>query len=84
VVQLRGDLDLAQKPFRAQRRGDLVAQDLDGDGPVVSPVAGEEYDRHPAAAELPLNRVAVRQGPSGGAPQDRAYAAKIGPPHSLG
>ncbi len=62
MVELCRDLDLAQEPFRAQSRGDLVAQHLDGDGAVVSWVAGQEYHRHPAAAELPLERVTVRQG----------------------
>jgi len=38
-----------------------VAQHLDGDG-ASSWVAGQEYHRHPAAAELPLERVPVRQG----------------------
>jgi hypothetical protein len=62
VVELGGDLDLAEEPFRAQSRGDLVAQHLNGDSAVVSWVAGQEYHRHPAAAELPLERVTVRQG----------------------
>jgi len=57
VVELCRDLDLAKETFRAQGRGDLVAQHLDGDGAVVSWVAGQEYHRHPAAAELPLERV---------------------------
>src|SRR2546430_9001436 len=61
VVEPGGDLDLAQEPFRAESGGYLVAENLDGDGAVVSPVAGQEHDRHPTPAELPLERVAVRQ-----------------------
>jgi len=64
VVQLGGDLDLAQEPVRAQCGGDLVAQHLDGDGAVVSRVAGEEDHSHPPSAELPVYRITVRQGGS--------------------
>ncbi len=61
-MKFGGDLDLAQKPFRAEGRGDLLAEHLDGDGAIVSPVTGQEHHRHPALAELPLERVTIDQG----------------------
>src|SRR5207244_9591093 len=36
-------------------------EDLDGGGAVVSRGAGEEDPRHPAAAELPLERVTIHE-----------------------
>src|SRR5438105_1159833 len=62
VVQLRGGLDLSQEPVCAERGGDLLAEHLDGDETVMSRIAGQKHHRHAAAAQLPLERVAVRQG----------------------
>ena len=41
---------------------DLRAQDLDGDGAVVLAVARQIHHRHPAPAQLPVDRVAVAHG----------------------
>ena len=84
MVQLRGDLDLAQEPLRAQGRGDLLAQHLDGDGAVMAPVTGEKHDSHPSAPELALERVAVRQGGPEALLKIAHARAKIGLPPSAG
>ena len=62
MVELCGDLDLSQEPFCAERGGDLLAEYLDGDDTVMARVVGQKHHRHAAAAELPLERVAARQG----------------------
>src|SRR6266480_4400041 len=62
VVELGGDLDLAQKPLATQGRGDLLAEHLDGDRAVMPQVAAEQYHGHAPAAELPPEGVTVRQG----------------------
>ena len=56
------DLDLAQEPSGAERRGELGAQDLQGDGAAVFQVLGEVDRRHPTATELVLDRVAPGEG----------------------
>lgn len=43
-------------------RGDLLAQDLEGDLPVVAEIASEENDCHTPAADLSFDGIAVRQG----------------------
>src|SRR2546427_659760 len=53
---------LAEKPLRAERCGQLGLQDLNGDLAVVLPVLSEVDRRHPPAAELALDRVAVGEG----------------------
>ena len=60
--ELRGDLDLAQEPLGPERRGNLGAEHLEGDAALVAEVPGEVDRGHPAAAELALDRVAIRQG----------------------
>ena len=54
-------LDLAQEPLGAQRGGELRAQDLDGDAPVVPEVVGEVHRRHAARAELSLDAIVVSE-----------------------
>ena len=60
--QSSGDLDLAQKAVRPECGGELGAEDFDGDETLVFDIASEVDTRHPAAAELALNRVARAQG----------------------
>ena len=61
MLQPRRELDLAQEPLGAQAVGQLGAQHLERDRPVVPEVPGEVDRRHPAAAELALERVAAGQ-----------------------
>ena len=61
MLEARRDADLAAKAIRPERVRDLGAQHLERDHAVVLEVAREEDRRHPAAAELVLDRVAVRQ-----------------------
>jgi len=56
------DFDLLEKPLRAERRGELRLQHLDGDFAMVLQVLGEVDRRHPPAAELALDCVAVGEG----------------------
>ncbi len=53
------ELDLAEKPFRPERRGQLRPQHFHGHRAVVLQVQREEDGRHPASAELALDAVAV-------------------------
>ena len=62
VLESREDLDLAEEALGDFAGDDLRAQDLDGDGTVVLAVAREIHQRHPAAAQLSLDRVAVAHG----------------------
>ena len=55
-LQPRGELDLAQEPLGAQRRGELGAEHLERDLAVVLEVVREVDGRHAAAAELALDR----------------------------
>ena len=67
-----GEVDLAQEPLAAERLGEVVVEDLDGDVAVVLEVAGEVDGRHAAGAELALDAVVggerrrqVRRGHAG-------------------
>ena len=62
VLESRQDLDLAEEALGDFAGDDLRAQDLDGDRTVVLAVAREIHQRHPAAAQLALDRVAVAYG----------------------
>ena len=57
-----GDLDFPEKPLGSDGGGDLVAQHLDGDGPVVPDVLGQVDRGHAPVAELPLDQVPAGQG----------------------
>src|SRR4051794_16034133 len=50
-------LDLAGEALRAERRADLRTKHLDGDLSLVLQVLGEIHGRHPARANLALDRV---------------------------
>ena len=67
MIQTRGDLDLPQKPVGSEPRRELRAEHLDRDRAAVLHVAGAVYDGHTTAAQLALDRVAVRErGPEAG------------------
>ena len=61
VLEGRGDLDLAEEPLAAEHGRQLGLEQLDGDGAAVLQVLGEEDDRHPAVAELPLDPVSIAE-----------------------
>ena len=62
VLEVGGDLDLAQEPVGPDRSGQLRPEDLDGDLAAVPEVLGEEHRGHAAFAEQPLDVVAVAEG----------------------
>ena len=59
MIQLRGDLDLAEKPLGADRGSKLRPQHLEGNRAVVLEIPGEIHHRHPPATEFPLDGVVV-------------------------
>ena len=61
MLQLRGDLDLAEEPARAQGGRQFRPQHLDGHLAAVLHVLGEPDDGHAARAKLPLQAIAVAQ-----------------------
>ena len=61
VLEPGGELDLALEPLGAEGGGELGEEDLEGDRAVVPEVLGQVDDGHAAAAELTLERVAVRE-----------------------
>ena len=61
VRELRRDRDLALEALRTDRLRHVREQHLERDTPIVLPVAGQKDHGHPAASELPLDRVSVRQ-----------------------
>jgi hypothetical protein len=61
VLQPGGEADLALEALRPQRRGQLGMEHLERHRPVVPDVVREVDRRHPAPAQLPLDRVAVLQ-----------------------
>jgi hypothetical protein len=62
MVEPGGQADLAKQAFRTQSADELWAEHLEGNWSVVLQVPGEPDRRHPAAAELALEHVAVGQG----------------------
>ena len=59
MLKLRGDADLALESVRAENGAQLGTQHLDRDLTVVLEVPGQVDGRHAAAAELPIEGVAV-------------------------
>ena len=57
MLQVRGDADLAQEPFGAERGGHVGVEDLEGDGAVVLDVVREEHGRHAASSHFALELV---------------------------
>ncbi len=61
MLEVGGDLDLLEEPFRANHRREFESKDLDGDPTVVLDVVSEVHGRHAAGTELALDGVAVRK-----------------------
>ena len=55
----RGDLDFLEEPLRAQGRGELRLEHLDGDGAVVPHVLSEVHGGHATRTDLSLDHVAI-------------------------
>ena len=64
VAEARRDLDLAEKPLRAERGGQLGPEDLYRDLAVVLEVLGKIDRCHPAAADLTPDGIAVGESGS--------------------
>ena len=62
MLQAGGDPDLLEESLRSERGGELGAQDLERDGPVVPEVVREVDHGHAAASELALDAIAIGQG----------------------
>ena len=62
MLEAGGDLDLPHKALGAERMGQLLVQDLAGDGPIVPEIARKVDRGHAAPAELALEQVAVAEG----------------------
>ena len=62
MLQVCGDLDLFEKPFRTEGGGQLEPQHLDRDLAMVFEVLGEVHRRHAARTQLFLDGVAVGEG----------------------
>ncbi len=59
MLQAGGDPDLLEESLRSERGGELGAQDLERDGPIVPEIVGEVDHGHAAAAELALDALPV-------------------------
>jgi hypothetical protein len=59
VVEPRGELDLTEKPVSAEHRGQLRAQDFEGDVPVKLEVVCEVDGGHAALTQLTVEAVAI-------------------------
>src|SRR5688500_18001136 len=62
MLEVGRDAHLAQKPVDAEHGTELGIENLDRDLPAVLDVPREIDRRHAAAADLPLDGVAVGQG----------------------
>ena len=62
MLQPRGRLDLGQKTIGAERGGEVGMQDLHRDVAIVADVAGEIDARHPSAAYLAIDAIAIGDG----------------------
>ena len=58
MLEMRGELDLAEEPVAAEGEGYFAAEDLDGDGAIEADVPREVDDRHSPFTELALDVVA--------------------------
>ena len=64
MMEVGRDVDLAEEPLGAEAGRQLRPEDLQGHGPVVPEVFGQEDRRHAAAAELALDAVPIGHGGS--------------------
>ncbi len=62
VREASGDLDFLEEPLRAQRRGELRLEHLDGDVTAVSHISGEVHRSHATLTDLSLDHIAVTDG----------------------
>jgi hypothetical protein len=62
MVETSGELDLAEKPLRAQRGSELGMEHLERHGPFVLEITSQINRGHATTPELALERVAVGQG----------------------
>jgi hypothetical protein len=62
MLQAGGDPDLLEESLRSERDGELGAQDLERDGPIVPEVVREVDHGHAAASELALDAIPIGQG----------------------
>ena len=61
MLELRNDLDLAEKPVRPKRRRQFRPEHLDRDLAVVLQVTRKEHHCHAATADLTFDGVAIRE-----------------------
>jgi hypothetical protein len=57
VVQPGHDLDFTKEPLRSDRAGERRVESLDGNFAAMSQVVRKENRAHPAATDLPIDRV---------------------------
>lgn len=62
VCETRDGLDFLKKSLGAERRGNILIENLDRDGAVVPWVTREVDRSHPASAKLVLYSIAVAEG----------------------
>jgi hypothetical protein len=62
MLQAGGDPDLLEESLRSERGGELGAQNLERDGPIVPEVVSEVDHGHAAASELALDAIPIGQG----------------------
>ena len=62
MAQAGGDPDFPKEALGADRHGEVGAQQLDRDHPLVPEVAGQEHGGHAAPSELAHEGIAARQG----------------------
>ena len=70
VGQAGGDLDLAHEALGTERDGDVLPEDLDRDAARLPEVLRQIHRRHPASANLALERIAPAEDGSGTYDQD--------------
>ena len=59
MLELRRGRDLAAEALRTQRRGKIGIEHLERDAPLMLRIPRQVHGRHPAAAQLALDRVGV-------------------------
>src|SRR5215211_1275155 len=59
MLEISGGLDLREKPFGTDDRGELRTQNLDRNLAVVLQVQGEVYSRHATLADLAVDTVTL-------------------------
>ncbi len=61
MLQLGGEFNFLEEPFRAKRRSELGAEHFDGHLPAQLDVLGEIDGGHPTGTEFPLDPVSISQ-----------------------